>query len=43
MKTMAIIRARMGSVRLPNKVIMKINNIPMIEIIFSRLNKAKIV
>ena len=41
MKTMAIIQARMGSVRFPNKVMMKIYNIPMIEIIFSRWNKAK--
>ena len=41
MKVVAIIQARMGSTRLPNKVMMKINHIPMIELLISRLSNSK--
>ncbi len=41
MKTIAIVQARMGSSRLPNKVMKPINGIPMIELLLSRLAKAK--
>jgi len=41
MKVVAIIQARMGSIRFPNKVMKRINGIPMIEILFSRLSMAK--
>ena len=40
MKIVAIVRARMGSTRLPNKVMMKINSVPMIELLFNRLSKS---
>jgi glutamate-1-semialdehyde 2,1-aminomutase len=41
MKTIAIVQARMGSTRLPNKVMKPIRGIPMIEILLSRLALAK--
>lgn len=41
MKIVAIVQARMGSTRLPNKVMKPINGIPMIELLLSRLSKAK--
>ena len=41
MKIIAIIQARMGSTRLPNKVMKHIGGIPMIELLLSRLSKAK--
>ena len=41
MKTVAIIQARMGSTRLPGKVISKIQDYSMLEIIYKRLKKSK--
>lgn len=41
MKIVAIIQARMGSTRLPNKVMKKINGIPMIELLLNRLSSSK--
>jgi glutamate-1-semialdehyde 2,1-aminomutase len=41
MITLAIIQARMGSTRLPNKVMKPIQGAPMIELLISRLAKAK--
>ncbi len=41
MKVVAIIQARMGSTRLPNKVMMGINHTPMIELLIKRLSKSK--
>lgn len=41
MKVVAIIQARMGSTRLPNKVMKRINGVPMIELLLSRLSKSK--
>ncbi|MDC0990292.1 aminotransferase class III-fold pyridoxal phosphate-dependent enzyme [Gammaproteobacteria bacterium] len=41
MKTVAIVQARMGSTRLPNKVMKPICGIPMIELLMERLSKAK--
>lgn len=41
MKTIAIIQARMGSTRFPNKVMKKINGIPLIELLLARLSQAK--
>ncbi|MBU1567019.1 MAG: aminotransferase class III-fold pyridoxal phosphate-dependent enzyme [Proteobacteria bacterium] len=41
MKTVAIVQARMGSIRLPNKVLLPICGIPMIEILLKRLAVAK--
>lgn len=40
MKTIAIVQARMGSTRLPNKVMKPIGDIPMIELLLSRLSRA---
>ena len=39
MKILAIIQARMGSTRLPGKVMKKISGIPIIGIILKRLKK----
>lgn len=41
MKIVAIVQARMGSTRLPNKVMKPICSIPMIELLLTRLAKAK--
>lgn len=41
MKTVAIIQARMGSTRLPNKVMKPIGGIPMIELLLARLARAR--
>ena len=43
MKFVAIVQARMGSVRLPNKVMKPIVGIPMIEILLKRLNKSELI
>jgi len=40
MKMVALVQARMGSARLPNKVMKPIGGVPMIEILLSRLSKA---
>ena len=39
--TIAIIQARTTSVRLPGKVLLKINELPVIEILYKRLKKSK--
>ena len=41
MKTTAIVQARIGSSRLPNKVMRFINGVPVIELLLRRLGKAK--
>ncbi len=41
MKVVAIVQARMGSTRLPNKVMKPIGGVPMIELLLSRLSRAK--
>jgi glutamate-1-semialdehyde 2,1-aminomutase len=43
MKIAAIVQARMGSTRLPNKVMKPIGGVPMIELLLARLAKAKYV
>jgi glutamate-1-semialdehyde 2,1-aminomutase len=40
-KVVAIVQARMGSTRLPKKAMKKIGGVPMIEILLSRLSRAK--
>ncbi len=40
-KNIAIIQARTTSVRLPGKVLLKINGLPVIEILYRRLKKSK--
>ncbi|MEI8102177.1 MAG: aminotransferase class III-fold pyridoxal phosphate-dependent enzyme [Chlorobium sp.] len=41
MKVVALVQARMGSTRLPDKVMKPIGGIPMIELLLSRLSKSK--
>ena len=41
MKIIAIIQARLNSIRYPNKVLEKINNKSVIEILLKRLKKSK--
>lgn len=41
MKIVALVQARMGSTRLPNKVMKPISGIPMIELLLTRLARAK--
>lgn len=41
MKVVAIVQARMGSTRLPNKVMKPIGGVPMIELLMARLAKSK--
>ena len=36
----AIVQARMGSTRLPNKVMQLIDGVPMIELLFKRLSNS---
>ena len=43
MKIVALVQARLGSTRLPNKVMKKIDGKPMIEILVKRLSKSKLV
>lgn len=38
MKIIAIVQARMGSTRFPNKVMQKINDVPIIELLLNRLS-----
>ncbi len=40
MKIVALVQARMGSTRLPNKVMKPIGDIPMIELLLARLSRA---
>jgi glutamate-1-semialdehyde 2,1-aminomutase len=40
MKVVAIVQARMGSTRLPNKVMKPIGGVPMIELLLARLERA---
>ena len=39
--TVAIIQARTNSIRLPNKIMFKVNNMMLIEILYKRLKKSK--
>ena len=41
MRIVAVVQARMGSTRLPNKVMMKIISVPMIELLLSRLSRSE--
>lgn len=41
MKIVAIVQARMGSTRLPNKVMLPINGLPMIELLLARLSRSR--
>jgi glutamate-1-semialdehyde 2,1-aminomutase len=43
MKVVAVVQARMGSTRLPNKVMKPIGGVPMIELLLSRLARARAV
>jgi glutamate-1-semialdehyde 2,1-aminomutase len=41
MNIIALIQARMGSTRLPNKVMKTVNGVPLIELLIKRLSKSK--
>ena len=41
MKTVAVVQARMGSTRFPNKVLHPVAGVPLIELLLSRLSRAK--
>jgi glutamate-1-semialdehyde 2,1-aminomutase len=41
MKVVAIIQARMGSTRLPNKVMKLVDGVPLIELLLARLSKSR--
>jgi glutamate-1-semialdehyde 2,1-aminomutase len=41
MKVVAVVQARMGSTRLPNKVMKPVGGVPMIQLLLSRLARAK--
>ena len=40
-KIVAIVQARCGSIRLPNKIMKKIDGIPSIELLYNRLKLSK--
>jgi glutamate-1-semialdehyde 2,1-aminomutase len=41
MKTVAVVQARLGSTRFPNKVLRPVAGVPLIELLLSRLSRAK--